>query len=194
MREVAVAINGMEEVLTHVYANNAKKVQGGEGEVAVVKMHTKMCQGPAEIEALTAGGKILACVGDTDAGDTEELTDWMELLEANNAHREEVHEGIEAKRKVELKAAAVKGKVYTLHLNSRYTAATAARHVALEIMEWRARTLVSTDPDLIPESIAYVMVGGDEDPCTTGEPRRRASQRADLQMDGRWSAEHCTQA
>jgi hypothetical protein len=74
-------------------------------------------------------------VGNTDDGDIEELTGWRELLEANNDHREEVHEGVEAKRQAELNEAAVKGKVYALHLNPRYTTATAARHVALEMME-----------------------------------------------------------
>jgi hypothetical protein len=44
--------------------------------VAIVKLHAKMCQGPTEIEALTAGGELLACVGDTDDGEAEELSEW----------------------------------------------------------------------------------------------------------------------
>jgi hypothetical protein len=63
----------MEEVTTYEYA---KMVQGDESDVAIVKLHAKMCQGPTEIEALTAGGELLACVGDTDDGEAEELSEW----------------------------------------------------------------------------------------------------------------------
>jgi hypothetical protein len=39
------------------------------------------CQGLKGIEALTAGGEILACVGETEDGESEELTEWLELLQ-----------------------------------------------------------------------------------------------------------------
>jgi hypothetical protein len=87
---VPEAIKGTEGVTTHEYA---KKVQGDESGVIIVKMHAKMCQGPTETEALTAGGKFLACVGDTDDGDTGDLQEWRELIQDNNEHREEIHEG-----------------------------------------------------------------------------------------------------
>jgi hypothetical protein len=57
------------------------------GEVAVVKLHAKMCQGLKGIEALTAGAQVLTCVGETEDGGAEELTEWRELLQNNNEQR-----------------------------------------------------------------------------------------------------------
>jgi hypothetical protein len=50
---VARAVNGMKAVTGFQYA-----VKEGD-EVAVVKLHSKMCQGLKGIEALTAGAQIL---------------------------------------------------------------------------------------------------------------------------------------
>jgi hypothetical protein len=41
MKKMSAAISGMDEVLTHEYA---KMLQGSDNEVAIVKMHAKMCQ------------------------------------------------------------------------------------------------------------------------------------------------------
>jgi hypothetical protein len=49
---VATAVNGMTAVTDFQY--NTKE----RDEVAVVKLHAKMCQGPKEIEALTAGAQV----------------------------------------------------------------------------------------------------------------------------------------
>jgi hypothetical protein len=46
--------------------------------VSVVKLHRKTAckdQGLEGIEALTEGAKVLACVGVTEDGETEELTE-----------------------------------------------------------------------------------------------------------------------
>jgi hypothetical protein len=77
MKNVATAIKEMTEVTTFQYGMKE------QDEVAVVKLHAKMCQGLRSkgIEALTAGAKILACVGETDGGESEELTEWLKLLQ-----------------------------------------------------------------------------------------------------------------
>ena len=41
-------------------------------------------------------------------------------------------------------------------MNAVYTAATAARHVALEVIRWRAKTLESKDKEIIPDDIGFV--------------------------------------
>jgi hypothetical protein len=113
------------------------KAQGDEAEVTIVKLHAKMCQGLRGIEALAAGGKTLACVGETEDGESEELTEWQELLQTNNELREEIHEGVMAQRRKDLNDSARKGAVcigtYALGVSVAYTATTAARHVWL----WR---------------------------------------------------------
>jgi hypothetical protein len=53
---VATAINGMMAVTDFQYGIKE------QDEVAVVELHAKMCQGLKEIEALTAGAQVLACV------------------------------------------------------------------------------------------------------------------------------------
>jgi hypothetical protein len=140
MKNAATAIKEMDEVTTFQYG---MKAQGEEGEVAVVKLHAKMCQGLKGIEALTAGAKILACVGETEDGESEELTEWLELLQTNNELREEMHEGVKTQRRKELNDTARKGTVYALGVSAVHTTSTAARHVALEVMRWRAKTLES---------------------------------------------------
>jgi hypothetical protein len=192
MKKMSAAISRMDEVLTHDYA---KLLHGSDNEVAIVKMHAKMCQGPMEVEALTAGGCILTCVGDTDDGDIEEQTEWKELLQANNEHREEIHDGVVATRKANLNSAAKKGKVFMFNLHPSYKAATAARHVALEMMQWRAKTLQSKDQDLVPESIAHTKLGDVSIPVP---PENRNGEQVKALIfrwmeDGRWSAEYCSQ-
>jgi hypothetical protein len=91
------------------------------GEVAVVKLHAKMYQGLKGIEALTAGAQILACVGDTEDGDSEELTEWLELLQTNNELREDLHEGVATQRRKELNDAARRGTVYAMGISAVYT-------------------------------------------------------------------------
>jgi hypothetical protein len=67
MTDVSTAINGMSAVTYFQYGMKE------QGEVAIVKLHAKMCQGLKKgIEALTAGAKVLACVGETEDGDSEE--------------------------------------------------------------------------------------------------------------------------
>jgi hypothetical protein len=75
MKNMAAVIKGIEGASTSEYG---KKAQGDESDVTIVKLHAKMCQGPMEIEALAAGGKLLACVGETEDGESEELTEWQE--------------------------------------------------------------------------------------------------------------------
>ena len=53
---VATAVNGMTPVTDFQYGMKERD------EVAVVKLHAKMCQGLKGIEALTAGAQVLACV------------------------------------------------------------------------------------------------------------------------------------
>jgi hypothetical protein len=154
MKKVSSAIKGMEDVTTHEYA---KKTKGEEADVVIVKMHSKMRQGPTEIEELRAGGKPLVCVGETDDGDTEELLEWRDLIRDNNEHRErrDTRRG-GGQEKVNLNDAAKKGKVYAFGINERCTATTAARHVAMEVVKWRASTFCSKDEQLIPEDIGGV--------------------------------------
>jgi hypothetical protein len=59
-------------------------------------------------------------------------------------------------RKKELDDAARKGTVYALGVSGVYTTATAARHVALVVVRWRARALESTDKAIKPEDIGFV--------------------------------------
>jgi hypothetical protein len=67
---VATAVNGMTAVTDFQYGVKERD------EVAVVKLHAKMCQGMKGIEALTAGAQVLTCVGETEDGGAEELTEW----------------------------------------------------------------------------------------------------------------------
>jgi hypothetical protein len=61
MTKVAKAVNEMDAVTNFQYGMKE------HGEVAVVKLHAKMCQRLKGIEALTAGAQILAYVGETEA-------------------------------------------------------------------------------------------------------------------------------
>jgi hypothetical protein len=106
MKNVATPIKGMTEVTTFQYGMKE------QDEVAIVKLYAKMCQGLKGIEALTVGAKILACVGETDDGESEELTEWLELLQTNNELRDEIHEGVATQRRKELNDAARRGTVY----------------------------------------------------------------------------------
>jgi hypothetical protein len=115
MKNVATAIKGMTEVTTFQYGMKE------QDEVAIVKLHAKMCQGLKGIEALTAGAKILACMGETDDGESEELTEWLELLQTNNELRDELHEGVAAQRRKELNDAARRGTVYAMGISAVYT-------------------------------------------------------------------------
>jgi hypothetical protein len=124
MTDVATAIKGMTAVTNFQYGMKE------QGEMAIVKLHAKMCQGLKGIEALTAGAKILACVGDTEDGDSEELTEWLELLQTNNELRENLHEGVATQRRKELNDAARRGTVYAVGIRAVYTTSTAAMHVA----------------------------------------------------------------
>jgi hypothetical protein len=117
-------------------------------------------------KALTAGAKILACVGETEDGDSEELTEWLELLQTNNELREDLHEGVATQRRKELNEAARRGTVYiyAVGISAVYTTSTAAMHVALEMIRWRAKTLESKDKDIIPDNVGYVTAEGVLDP------------------------------
>jgi hypothetical protein len=50
-------------------------------------------------------------VGETEEGESEELTEWQELLQTNNELREEMHEGVTTQRRKDLNDAARKGTV-----------------------------------------------------------------------------------
>jgi hypothetical protein len=78
------------------------------------------------------------------------------LLQTNNELREEMHEGVTARRRKDLNDSAKGGTLYALGVNAAYTTATAARHVALEAIRWRARTLESKDKEIIPDDIGLV--------------------------------------
>jgi hypothetical protein len=80
MKNVAAVITGMEEVTTFQYG---KKAQGDESEVTIVKLHAKMCQGMIGIEALAAGGGILACGRETKSGDRIRRTDGVARVAAD---------------------------------------------------------------------------------------------------------------
>jgi hypothetical protein len=125
--DVATAVNGMTAV------TNFQCGMKGRDEVAVVKLHAKMCQGLKGIEALTAGAQILACVGETEDGGAEELTEWRELLQTNNELREDLHEEAMTQRRKELNDAARRGTVciYAVGISAVYTTSMAAMHVAL---------------------------------------------------------------
>jgi hypothetical protein len=119
-------------------------------EVAVVKLHAKMCQGLKGIEALTAGAQVLTCVCETEDGGAEELTEWRELLQNNNEHRQELHEEVGTQRRKELNDAAGRGTVYAVGISAVwYTTSTAAMHVALQMARfggrghWNRRTIKS---------------------------------------------------
>jgi hypothetical protein len=129
-------------------------------EVAVVKLHAKMCQGLKEIEALTAGAQVLTCVGETEDGGGEELHEWRELLQNNNEHRQELHEEVGIQRRKELNEAAGQGMVYAVGISAAYTTSKAAVHVAREMIRWRAKTLESKDTDIIPDTVGYVTAVG----------------------------------
>ena len=49
-------------------------------------------------------------------------------------------------------------------ISAVYTTSTAARHVALEMIRWRAKTLESKDKEIIPDDIGYVTAEGVLDP------------------------------
>jgi hypothetical protein len=144
MKNVATAIKEMDEITTSQYG---MKAQGEEGEVTIVKLHAKMCQqGLKGIEALMVGAKILACVGETEDGESEELTEWLELLQTDNELREEMHEGVTAQRRKELNDAARKGAVYALGVNAVYTTSTAARGTWLWISLTKGEYFLDANP------------------------------------------------
>jgi hypothetical protein len=143
MKNVATAIKGMTEVTTFQYGMKE------QDEVAVVKLHAKMCQGLKGIEALTAGAKILACVGEADDGESEELTEWLGLLWTNNELRDEIYEEVATQRRKELNDTSRRGTVYSMGISAVHTTSTAARHVALEMIRRRAKTLESKDKEVI---------------------------------------------
>jgi hypothetical protein len=155
MKNVATAITGMEEVSTSEYG---KMAQGDESEVTIVKLHARVCQALVGIDALVAGGKILACVGETEEGESEELTEWQELLHTNNELREKMHEGATAQWRKDLNDAARKGSVYICTGRERgvHDGYGTARHVALEVIRWRAKILESKDKEIIPDGIGFV--------------------------------------
>jgi hypothetical protein len=162
--DVATAVNGMTAVTNFQYGMKER------GEVAVVKLHAKMCQGLKGIEALTAGAQVLTCVGETEDGGGEELHEWRELLQNNNEHRQELHEEVGIQRRKDLNEAAGQGMVYAVGISAAYTTSKAAMHVALQIVRWRATTLESTDTDIIPDSVGYVTAEGVLDPQNNSYP------------------------
>jgi hypothetical protein len=172
---VATAVNGMTAVTNFQYGMKER------GEVAVVKLHAKMCQGLKGIEALKAGAQVLACVGETEDGGAEELTEWRELLQTNNELRQDLHDEVGTQRRKELNDAARRGTVYTVGISAVYTTSTAAMHVALEMVRWRARTLESTDTEIIPDSVGYVTAEGVLDPQNNSYPVP-PEQRTDVQV------------
>jgi hypothetical protein len=109
------------------------------------------------------------------------LTEWRELLQTNDELREDLHEEVRTQRRKELNDAARRGTVYAVGIRAVYTTSTAAMHVALEMIRWRARTLESKDNEIIPDSVGYVTAEGVLDPQNNSRPIP-PEQRTDEQV------------
>ena len=122
-------------------------------------------------------------MGETEDGRAEELTEWRELLQTNNELRQDLHEEVGTQRRKELNDASRRGTVciYAVGISAVYTTSTAAMHVALEMVRWRARTLESTDTEIIPDSVGYVTAEGVLDPQNNSYPVP-PEQRTDEQV------------
>jgi hypothetical protein len=129
MKNAVRETDDMDEVITHEYAKQGSEEEG----VNIVKMHAKTHKGPAQVEALVAGGTFLPCVSLDEEGNLKEVRangrtscTTIVLIERRGASRWRCGEEAEGDEQGGEKRVGL----FTLFLNSRYKAATAARYVA----------------------------------------------------------------